>query len=73
MVLYHKQVKMSMEKEYVITIRLNESGIRDNYVIPGKTKAHALARFFRYIEQHTELDAEEFEFLYIREREDGHI
>lgn len=59
-----------MEKEYVITIRLMQSGIRDNYVIPGKTKAHALARFFRYIEQHTGLEADEFEFLYIRERED---
>ena len=58
-----------MEKEYVITIRLNESGVRENYVIPGKTKAHALRRLFRYIEQHTGLEVDEFEFLYIRERE----
>lgn len=70
MVLYHKQVKMSMEKDYVITIRLNRSGVRDSYVIPGKTKAHALWRFFSYIDQHTELEMDEFEFLYIRERED---
>ena len=60
-----------MEKEYVITIRLNGSGVRDNYVVSGKTKAHALWRFFRYIEQHTGLEVDEFEFLYIREREEN--